>query len=99
MAKRLVWTKQSIETKQSIFNYWNKRNHSKIYSRKLNGLINEACLYILQYPNAGKPTDFTNVRLKVVRDYIIVYEILENEIVILDVWDTRQNPNLLAFDY
>ncbi|WP_370591075.1 type II toxin-antitoxin system RelE/ParE family toxin [Salegentibacter sp. BLCTC] len=40
----------------------------------------------------GKPTDSKNVRIKVVRDYLLIYEIKKNQIFILTIWDSRQNP-------
>ena len=35
-------------------------------------------------------------RTKVLRDYLIIYEITLNEIVILSIWDFRKNPQDLT---
>jgi hypothetical protein len=41
----------------------------------------------------GKRTWKENVRVKVLKDYLIIYEITVNEIVVLSLWDCRQNPD------
>jgi toxin YoeB len=44
------------------------------------------------YPKIGRPTNLENVRIKIVKDYLIIYEELESEIHILTIWDSRQDP-------
>ena len=39
MAKRIVWSKFALENKLEILKYWNHRNESNTYSRKLNKLF------------------------------------------------------------
>ncbi|MBZ4674536.1 MAG: hypothetical protein JG772_224, partial [Dysgonamonadaceae bacterium] len=36
-----------------------------------------------------------NIRVKIVSDYLIIYEIKEFEIVILTIWDSHRNPDIL----
>lgn len=38
-------------------------------------------------------TSFKNVRIKVVKDYYLIYEYNESEIAVLAIWDTNQNPD------
>ena len=40
-------------------------------------------------------TSFKNVRIKVVKDYYLIYEYNESEIAVLAIWDTNQNPENL----
>ncbi len=47
---------------------------------------------IRDFPKIGKLTDDRNARIKVVRDYLIIYEETETTIYILTVWDGRQDP-------
>ncbi|WP_255462851.1 type II toxin-antitoxin system RelE/ParE family toxin [Galbibacter sp. BG1] len=78
-----------------MLSYWAERNKSKEFSKKLNNLFQEAVQLISLYPDIGKPTSKPNIRLKIVRDYYIVYE-FENELIsILTIWDSRQNPDKL----
>ncbi len=92
MVRRLIWSNLALQQKRDIFEYWNKRNKSKTYSRKLNNLFNKAAELLTDYPSIGEKTDYENVRLKLVRDYWMVYRITDKHIQILTVWDTRRNP-------
>ncbi len=44
---------------------------------------------------SGKRTDYTNVKVKIVRDYKVFYDEAETAIEILTIWDTRQDPDKL----
>ena len=98
MAKRLIWTPQAQNNRIEIFEYWNNRNKSKIYSRKLNDIFSEHIEIILKYPNIGLPTDIENVRSRTVRDYQIIYFDTHDSIIILAIWDSRQNPDKLKIN-
>nr|WP_276559861.1 type II toxin-antitoxin system RelE/ParE family toxin [Roseivirga pacifica] len=76
-------------------NFWVKKTKSKTYSIKLNRLFEAATLLIQDYPEIGKPTDIENVRIKIVRDYLIFYEVIDDTLFILSIWDSRQNPETL----
>ena len=95
MAKSVIWSERAIADRKSILNYWYKRNKSMEYPRKINGLFKEAVILISQYPNIGRPTQHKSARVKVVRDYLIVYDETNEFIEILSIWDTRQDPEKL----
>jgi len=92
MAKKIIWSDKAQNDRKEILLYWKERNKSSIYSRKLNILIIDATKAIANFPNIGKLTGYKNTRVKIVRDYLIVYKELENEIVLIAIWDARQNP-------
>jgi toxin YoeB len=92
MVRQIIWTERAQKDRIAIFTYWNKRNESFIYSKKLNEIFIESLKLIRKHPLIGKITDKENVRVKVLRDYLIIYETTVNEIVVLSVWDCRQNP-------
>jgi toxin YoeB len=92
MARQIIWTEKAQKERIAIFTFWNIRNKSFSYSKKLDELIKESLKLICKYPLIGKRTDKENVRLKVLRYYLIIYEITEKEIVVLSLWDCRQNP-------
>ena len=92
MAKRLIWTSEALKNRIEIFEYWNDRNKSKTYSRKLNAIFNEHIDIILKHPHIGYETKTENIRCRTVRDYQIIYFNSDSEIVILAIWDSRQNP-------
>lgn len=96
MVKQIIWSKKAQTDRKEIFKYWNKRNKSNRYSKKLNELFKEAVTLISEYPEIGKPTDDKNARIKIVRDYLIIYEVDLNErLLILTIWDSRQDPKRL----
>lgn len=95
MVKRIIWSPRAQAERIEILDYWFKRNKNKTYPRKLNLLFKEAINLIIDYPEIGKPTDLENVRAKIIRDYIMFYEIIGEELFILSIWDTRQNPENL----
>lgn len=96
MAKRIIWSKRAQNDRIAIFTYWNKRNKLKVYSKKLNGLFKEAVKLISEYPQIGKPTDNIHARVKIVSDYLIFYEMdKKGQLLILTIWDSRQNPKRL----
>ncbi|MFT4202478.1 MAG: type II toxin-antitoxin system RelE/ParE family toxin [Chitinophagaceae bacterium] len=79
MAKRKInWTEKANAERKEIIEYWINRNQSKTYSIKLNNLFNEAVKKIAERPTIGRKTDFEkNVRLKIVRNYLLFYQFEE----------------------
>ena len=98
MAKRkIVWSLQAKSNRIQILEYWIERNKSKEYSIKLNNLFKEAAEFVSEFPEVGKLTDDKTARIKIVRDYLIVYESYKNHIVVLAIFDSRQNPVKLKY--
>lgn len=92
MARQIIWTKRAQKERTDILKFWKEHNQSITFSRKLNDLIKDSLILISRHPFIGKPTVKENVRIKVLRDYHIIYEITQKEIVVLSIWDNRQNP-------
>ncbi len=90
--RKIIWTIIARTTRNSIFSYWNKRNKSNLYSKKLFVLFNETLERIAQFPQTSLATNSSNIRYVLVRDYYLIFEISELTINVLDIWDTRQNP-------
>ena len=93
MAKKIRWTTQSIIDRTNIYKYWLERNQSDSYPKKLELLFEKSAELIVNFPNIGIQTDYRNVFSKVVKEYKIFYRIESDEIQIIRVWDTRQNPD------
>lgn len=96
-ARRIIWTASAKLQLKAIFEYFNFRNKSKSYSLKLNALIQTELKIVLQQPNIGKKTDSINVRGLLIENYYIFYETNDTHIIILSVWDTRQDPKKLNY--
>jgi plasmid stabilization system protein ParE len=95
MARKVIWSLLAQSDRKNILDYWRKRNQSDAYSRKLNGLFKEAIHIIQEYPQIGKKTNLEGVRIKIVKDYLIIYELSDSFIYILTIWDSRQEPEKL----
>jgi plasmid stabilization system protein ParE len=91
MVRRLIWPIEARNSRKNIFEYWNNRNKSKAYSRKLNILFNTNLKIIVQLPEFGKPTFREDSKFIIVSHFEIIYKITTNEIVVLDIWDARQD--------
>ena len=92
MVKRIVWTENAHNERKEILLYWKNHNQSTAYSKKLNELIKKAIQLISAHPHIGRKTDVKNVRVKLVRDYLVFYEETDDTSIILSIWDNRRNP-------
>jgi len=96
MAKReIIWTKVSEIQLQEILEFFTKRNKSGLYSKKLYKEFKTEIKIAAKNPEFGIKTKLDQIRGLIIEDYIIFYEILEDRIMILKVWDCRQNPDKL----
>ena len=92
MAKRVIWTNTAREARRAILEYWIKHNGSNTYSKKLSILFKKKVSLIQSEHYQGKPTDFKNIRVTLVRNFSIFYKINEENIIIVGIWDNRRNP-------
>lgn len=93
--RKVIWSVNAQNDRKEILQYWKQRNKSTTYSKKLRKLFSEAIDQIRKQPGIGSPTQVKNVRVKVVRDYLIVYKELDEQLHLLAIWDSRRNPKLL----
>lgn len=98
MVKRIIWSLKAQADRKQILTYWNNRNKSANYSKKLNQRFKEALQAICKNPKIGKQTDDSKVRIKIVKDYLLIYEETEDAVILLTIWDSRQNPDKLDLD-
>lgn len=99
MAKQIIWSAIAKASKKEILLYWIDRNKSNEFSQHLDQLFENAIEIISEFPLAGKPTSKLDVRIKVVKKYLIFYKIYEKHISILLIWDGRRNPKDLEWTY
>jgi plasmid stabilization system protein ParE len=92
MAKQIIWSKIAQENRITILDFWNKRNASNNYSKKLNQIFKDSVALISKYPTIGKRTVYNDIRIKIVGHYFTTYRITTDKIEILTIWDSRQDP-------
>ena len=93
--KEVIWSLRAHQDRLWILEYWIDRNKSKVYSEKLYELFNSAIDIISVYPEIGKPTNKPRVRAKIVRHYLIVYEVQSEFVDILTIRESQQDPKKL----
>lgn len=93
--KEIKWTLNAIHDKIDILDYWIDRNKSKTYSEKLDKLFDKSLESLSTHPEQGKKTNYKDIRIKIVRHYLIYYLIQEQVIEIIRIWDARRDPKKL----
>jgi plasmid stabilization system protein ParE len=92
---KVIWTETARSGFRNTCTYWNKRNASNAYSRRLRKLVQSALDKIILFPKSGVPSSFEGVRFVVVRDYLLFYQESRGNIILLSFWDGRQHPEKL----
>ena len=95
MASKINWSDKAQQDRKEIFKYWNTRNKSTEYSKKLNILIKYSVNYLKEFPTMGRESGYEGIRYLIVRDYLVFYKNYTDSITILRVWDGRRDPELL----
>lgn len=95
MVKKVIWSKKAKVELAAILEYWADRNKSDTYSVKLYALLQEQLYLISEFPEIGRRADIQNVYVKVIKDYLIYYEIVNDDLFILTIRDSRRNPKTL----
>ena len=90
---KVKWSVQARLDLIDILKFYLERNGNAVYSRKLNSIIKTGTSQILKNPYIGIQTDNKSVRSLITMDYQIVYEVIDNQILIVMVWDCRRNPD------
>ena len=93
MAKRkLIWTNNAKSQLFEILVYFNGRNQSSVYSKKLYKKFVKEASVLIKHPEIGVNSDLLSVRGLILENYILFYEITVEYIIIHSIWDIRQNP-------
>lgn len=93
MAKlKVEWSVQAKADLIDVLEFYIQRNGSAVYSKKLNAKINKSINYIASNPRLGIRTNYKSVRSLITDEYQIIYEIFDQLILIVMIWDCRKNP-------
>ncbi len=93
--KLIVWSESLKNDLKSIKKFFDTRNQSSAYSKKLLRTFRDSSKLIEKFPSLSIPTEYETVRGFVILKYIIFYEIMENHLLILAIWDCRRDPEQL----
>ena len=93
---KIIWTDFAIDSLKEIFDYYSE-NATKKVAHKIKKQILASTKQLVDYPESGQ-VEFNlqklnqNHRYLVNGNYKIIYRINKDQIIISDVFDTRQNP-------
>lgn len=85
-----------MNERKEILQYWKKHNQSTAYSIKLDALFKKAVKLLAAHPRIGRLSDPEDVRVKLVRDYLLIYEETDEAIHILTIRHGSRNPDELG---
>ena len=93
MAKfKIEWSVEARLDLLDILGFYIERNKSAAYSNKLNTKIVRSIKLIGQNPFICIKTEIDSARALITGDYQIIYEIHEQLIVVVMIWDCRRDP-------
>lgn len=95
MAPKIVWSSNALSDRIQILEYWIEQTGSNLYSKKLDKMLREIISLLARFPQMGRRIDNRDERFVVKQAYQIFYRIVDNEIHILHIWDSRRNPDTL----
>lgn len=98
MAKRIIWAKDAIADRLSILDYWYKKTGSKRYSTRLDSDVRQLTKLLALFPEIGRKFEDRSERFFVIDNHILVYQLNDNSVEVLHLWDARRNPEDLKFD-
>ena len=89
---KIEWSIEARLDLLDILNFYLDRKKSTTYSKKLKSKINNGTKLISKNPLIGLQTQIVSVRAFVSGDYQIIYEIIDDLILIVMIWDCRRDP-------
>jgi plasmid stabilization system protein ParE len=93
--RKVKWSLNAINDKLTIYEYWNNRNGSILYAKKLELHFSDNVSVLRKYPESGRQTDEKDIWYKVVKDYKLFYRISSEYVEIIRIWDSRRAPQNL----
>jgi len=92
MAKEIRWSVKADNDRIEILEYWIKRNKSSVYSNKLNNWFTSKIGLLSTFPELGKATNIPSIRIKIIREYSIYYQVTDDYIEVLTIWHNKRDP-------
>lgn len=98
MAKlKIVWTETATIVFQQILTFYNVRNGNTQYSRSIYTMVRDVLQLVAKYPYMYKATSVPNIRVFHCDYFKVYYRVLEKQILVEAVFDTRQDPDKAPF--
>ena len=97
MALEIIYSPQFADSLEAILSYFDARNGSDQYSKKLFKMVHEQIRLLATFPEIGRLTDFPSVRIMYIDKYGIEYQIRDSSILIIDFFSCQTDPEARQF--
>ena len=97
MALEISYSPQFFDSLEAILNFFDERNGSDRFSKKLLKMIHKQVLLLKRMPEIGRLTDFSGVRVLFVERFGIEYQIRDNAVLIIDIYSCETDPDIRTF--
>ena len=97
MALEISYSPQFFDSLEAILNFFDERNGSDRFSKKLLKMIHKQVLLLKTMPEIGRLTDFPSVRVLFVERFGIEYQIRDNAVLIIDIYSCETDPDIRTF--
>ncbi len=95
---KIEWSLEARLDLIDILEFYVTQNGTASYSVKLNSRINKSVRLLSGNPFLGTITEYDSIRVLAKGDYQIIYEIFNQLILIVMIWDCRRNPKDRVID-
>lgn len=94
---KIIWTDFAIRNLKDIFDYYSIRVNKKV-AHKIRLQILKSARQLKSNPNSGSIEPYLvdlgkNHRYLLTGNYKLIYRVIDNQVIINDVFDTRQSPS------
>ena len=98
VAFKIEWTVEAKLDLSEVLEFYIHRNGNSIFSKKLYSRINQSIKLLSKHPLLGKLTEDAHVRALITGDYQIIYEVFDNLILVIMIWDCKRAPENKVID-
>lgn len=94
--RKVSWSHSARDNRKAFFKYWNNRNKSITYSKKIRAELSSIQKTLKETPYIFRETDYEGVRIVSRKNFSLYYAIMDSgDILIVAFWG-RQDPNKLT---
>jgi toxin YoeB len=92
MALEISYAPQFFDNLEAILKFFDERNGSDRFSKKLLKMINKQIKLLKAMPEIGRLTDTPGVRIIFVERFGIDYQIRDKEVLIINIYSCQTDP-------
>ncbi len=90
--RKIIWSLKAGNDLLSILEFYFNRNGNSEYPKKLLSDVDKIVSLLPDHPNLGKHVSKSPYRVIIRGHYEIFYRYDDEYIVVVTIWDSRQNP-------